>query len=432
MAAKPTTHRWPGRVFKTLVSLLALSFLAIVLLTDPSPAADPRPAPSAEQVQAGRDAASQLLAGRNNARGTSELRLSSRQLDGLGALATYGFRPDRLEMYAREGAFYVAASHALPWDRWLNVELTARKVDGEPRTDVRVGSVSFPNFLNPLVFAVGRRVMLVRGIDLPPFEELVRKFSVRDDVVAATIQLPADSVWFDRWAGDARQVEPALVAEAFCRLAHAQKADPETDFSAQVRRAFPAGGAATADPNRNRAAFIALAMLVVDKQVGSLAGLSDAQVGKCSAPAAAIALHGRTDLPKHFALSAAIAARAGVQLAEAMGEWKELSDSLTDQSRFARGDASGFSFVDLAADRSGFRVARAAISAAEARTMARRLSAATDASLLPPALLANPDGMKEADFVGAYGGIGDPRYLAAVEAIDAALAQGGLVGPQPR
>jgi hypothetical protein len=60
-------------------------------------------------------------------------------------------------------------------------------------------------------------------------------------------------------------------------------------------------------------------------------------------------LNRRDDFPKHFIISAALAARAGGPLADAVGVYKEIEDS--------RG-GSGFSFNDIAADRAGTRFGR--------------------------------------------------------------------------
>ncbi len=57
-------------------------------------------------------------------------------------------------------------------------------------------------------------------------------------------------------------------------------------------------------------------------------------------------LAGRHDLAQHFAVSATLAAWAGEPVADAIGLYKEMSDAR---------HGSGFSFIDLAADRAGTR-----------------------------------------------------------------------------
>ncbi len=72
-------------------------------------------------------------------------------------------------------------------------------------------------------------------------------------------------------------------------------------------------------------------------------------------------LHGRHDLPRHFMGSAAIAVSGGGALSQAIGLFKEIDDS--------RG-GSGFSFVDLLADRVGTRFGSLAVAS---RASARRI-----------------------------------------------------------
>lgn len=59
-----------------------------------------------------------------------------------------------------------------------------------------------------------------------------------------------------------------------------------------------------------------------------------------------ITLAGRHDLAQHFAVSATLAAWSGEPVADAIGLYKEMSDAR---------HGSGFSFIDLAADRAGTR-----------------------------------------------------------------------------
>jgi hypothetical protein len=371
----------------------------------------------------------QLLIGQQSVRGTSQIRFGSAQLDGLSALVTHGFRPARLDMYTHGGVFYAAASHPLPMGRWLNVQMVVTKGSkGFPNSNVRIGSLPFSPILSRMLFEVGRWILQSRGADLPSLDSLVQDFSIEKNDIIATISLPEQGIFLDEIAGYANRVNTDLVVQYYCRLVKDQVLNPQSDFSVQIRRAFPASGVSNASPDANRAAFVALAMIAVDKSVGKLAKLSQAQLAECPENPLPITLLGRMDSPKHLALSAALAATTGIQLAEAMGEWKELADSLTDKADF-HGDSTGFSFVDIAADRSGFRIARAAVSVGQARAMAQRLSIATESELLPPELLNYSDGMKDPDFVKAYGGIDDQRYVKVINSIDAVLNRHGLVEP---
>ena len=126
-------------------------------------------------------------------------------------------------------------------------------------------------------------------------------------------------------------------------------------------------------------------------------------------------LAGRADLAKHWSLSAALAVSLGDDVGTAMGEWKELSDS--------RPGGSGFSFVDLAADRSGLTVAARASDPATAATVVARLRVATDEELLPVRALALSEGLSERDFISIYRAIDSAQFAAAKDRIDRVIAQ---------
>src|SRR5262249_3675661 len=78
---------------------------------------------------------------------------------------------------------------------------------------------------------------------------------------------------------------------------------------------------ATADPAReNRAAILVLAFYANGKGLGAIipAASQWVQPRHCT-----VTLAGRDDFPKHFLISAAIAAEAGTPLADAVGVYKE-------------------------------------------------------------------------------------------------------------
>ncbi|WP_238542269.1 hypothetical protein [Sphingomonas sp. PAMC 26621] len=174
-------------------------------------------------------------------------------------------------------------------------------------------------------------------------------------------------------------------------------------------------------------------MLLVDERAGDLAGSARADTASCRSRAQLgshgpiATIRGRSDWPMHWALSAALAAGTGSHLAEAMGEWKELADSLAKQSEFAIGDPTGFSFADLAADRSGYQVAQAAVRPETAMALANRLRSVTSEALLPTDLTNREDGISNAEFVRRYGGLADPRFHAHVAQIDATLREGEVL-----
>jgi hypothetical protein len=101
------------------------------------------------------------------------------------------------------------------------------------------------------------------------------------------------------------------------------------------------------------------------------------------------------------------------RFADAVGLFKEWQDSQ---------GGSGFSFVDLAADRAGTRLGEQAVASPElARKVQQRLAEGLrDQDLLPP-LLDLPEGLSERHFEERFGGIDGEPYLQMRAAIELRL-----------
>ncbi len=412
-----------------------LLVILIVLITSGRLTVDAGLPPTAEQVGAGRDAFLQLKASRDRPDGQSSIHFGRAQLDGMSAMATHGFQPDRLRMAVDRGVLNIAGSHRLFGGRWLNIAVTTQgRSIGFPPVRLTIGALTLRGALARWTIELGRLAVRFRHVDLPPLDHLVRTVAISDDQVAAEIHLSRKSGLVDQMAGlPSGSVDEALVARIYCRLASAQRAQPLSELTDHLHRAFATSDPNAGTPDHNRATFIALAMLLVDERAGDLAGTARADTAACRSRAKLgshgpiATIRGRSDWPMHWALSAALAAGTGSHLAEAMGEWKELADSLAKQSEFAIGDPTGFSFADLAADRSGYQVAQAAVRPETAMALANRLRSVTSEALLPTDLTNREDGISNAEFVRRYGGLADPRFHARVAQIDATLREGEVL-----
>lgn len=422
---------WRRHLAVALAAVALIIGSLVFLLTDAAPRVAASPPPTAEQVAVARAAARQFRFGEARA-SNAVIRLTSAELAAVSALASNGFRPDRLLVKVKGGTVIIEGSRQLPLGRWLNLTVATRGGGtGFPPARLTVGSISFPQSISRFIFDGARHVLTRRGAQLPPLDRLVRRVTIQKGVVTATVGLPPGSVVLAQLGGNDAPANPAGVREAYCRLARLQTARPSDDLAMHVRRAFAVDPKTPATTASNRAALIALAMLTVDARVGELAGLDPATIAKCRVVPVATNLNGRADLPKHWALSAALAAATGTQFSQAMGEWKELADSIARQSQFAQGDPSGFSFVDLAADRSGFLIAGQAVAPGSAVTVAAALARAQQADLLPPALMRLEEGTSEASFNRRYGDTSDPRFVATVARIDAELRRSAVARSGP-
>jgi hypothetical protein len=385
-----------------------------------------RAAPTANDVGAGREAYHQLREARGNKSGAL-VTLGPAELAGLGAVASHGFRPDGLGLGTQGRELVIKASHRLPLGRWLNLTLRAEGPSKAfPIVRMKVGIWSLPPLLSRWTLNAARW-LLQRRVKVPPLDRMVHDFSVEGGTVRAVVSLPTKAGLVDQMAGAvATSVDRDQVTRIYCILADQQRKSPSGDFAEQVHRAFSLDPGSASRASYNRAAFVALGILLVDARVEDFAKLSPKDLGRCRIPVVPTAIYGRQDWPKHWTLSAAIAAGAGTQLSEAAGEWKELADSLSKQSQFAIGDPSGFSMADLAADRAGFEAATAALQPDSADRLATALAKASPQQLLPHKLIEREDGLSNAEFVRRYGGVDDPRFKARVREIDAVLATTGL------
>lgn len=125
-------------------------------------------------------------------------------------------------------------------------------------------------------------------------------------------------------------------------------------------------------------------------------------------------LHRRNDLALHFGISAAVAASGTTELADVVGIIKELYDADV---------GSGFSFVDLLADRAGVELARAATGPdAEKIQAIMRLGSMSESDFMP-AINNLPESLMAMAFKARYHNLDDRRYKVVKGDIDQRIAQ---------
>jgi hypothetical protein len=395
--------------------LLAFS----IALTDREPLVEPPDPPGASQAGAVRDAAGQLFFSQPLGAQAVQVRFTAEQLAAISSLANDGFKPDRFLIEINQNRINIAGSHKLVFGRWLNASLVGQdSTEGFPPVHLTIGSISFPEELSRFFLDGARQVLNFQGANLPPLDTLIQSAEIKNDQILARIHLPLGSSILDRFPGVQASHDAANVLNAYCRLTELQSRKPTDDLAIAIQRAFPAEITGTATASSNRAALVALAMFDVSPRVGELVGLSDRDIKDCAQGPAALKLNGRFDLSEHWSLSAALAVTTGVRFSEAMGQWKELADSVSKASRFAEGDPTGFSFLDIAADRSGFRIAKAAMDETRARLVATAMSKIGQHDILPVTLMNLEDGLPERDFVEKYGTIRDPRFRTKIQGMD--------------
>ena len=122
----------------------------------------------------------------------------------------------------------------------------------------------------------------------------------------------------------------------------------------------------------------------------------------------------RIDIPQHFIASALLTAVDSSLLSKQLGIDKELGDAQ---------HGSGFSFVDLSADRAGIRFAQQAVaSAQQARKLQEAMAAIKDYSAFLPDIEGLPENMDAETFKQNYIGIDSPAYQDMIKLIDSRIA----------
>ncbi len=160
----------------------------------------------------------------------------------------------------------------------------------------------------------------------------------------------------------------------------------------------------------NRAAILAASLFASGADLSLVLGKDAALARRPKIKPSQVTLSGRRDLTLHFLWSAGIALTAGPEQAHQAGLEKELSDS--------RG-GSGFSFVDLAADRAGIQLALTATAFPEEAQMIQiRMSRIKkDTDIMPPTA-GLPEGLSEREFRRLFKNTESKKFLRISKDID--------------
>lgn len=166
----------------------------------------------------------------------------------------------------------------------------------------------------------------------------------------------------------------------------------------------------------NRAAILALGIYFGSWRVEQMIGpVRTKEMLRHHRLTSHVGLSGRRDLRLHFILSAALEIASESGVTHAAGEFKELLD--------AEEGGSGFSFVDLAADRAGVRFAEMATDPATAEKIQHHLSVNYSEDQFFPEIKNLPEGLSKKVFEDHFGDLESERYSALVRDVDVCLSQ---------
>ena len=328
-----------------------------------------------------------------------KLRLTQNEVDLALAALPHHLRA-RVELKGTAGKVEATMElPANPFGTYLNIS-TELADDGAGLTPrgLRVGPVAVPDMLAGWLADVAWRGLLSHS-ELGPLARMLEAVRLENGVLAVTYRVGAKlpeqlrSLALDPAELAGLRAYHGALAQS---LASGKGPLPLPRLLAPLfRLAEERGGGA----DEYRAALMALGVPLAGKSMSSL--VPEARMWP-SLPRRTVTLRGQVDSAQHFAVSALLAAHAGMPISNAMGLWKELEDSRS---------GSGFSFADLAADMAGTRLGEVLVSPG-GKHLAARLASGLGEDSLVPNLADLPEDLNQATFRARYGGPGDPRYEA--------------------
>jgi hypothetical protein len=326
----------------------------------------------------------------------------------------------RTELHA--GTMRVEASAEIPYSpfgRYLNVDARLRETENLPQFErLRVGRLPVPAFVANYLLRMGlRRVVQDERGELAA--DIVQGVRMADDRLTVTY------VWNGAIEERARAILFSAADQARLRAYHDRLAEILASAPHKLSLATLLQPMFQTVLEREKSGDIvaenraAIAVMALYANGTDLAAVLPAAAQWPKLAKRTITLAGRDDFPKHFLISAAIAAEAGSPLADAIGLHKEVSDS--------RG-GSGFSFNDIGADRSGTRMGEVAVQAPlRARKLAQALAAGAKEADFMIEVADLPEFMPEPEFKRRFGGIGGAEYDAMMRKIESRVASRPLL-----
>jgi len=297
----------------------------------------------------------------------------------------------------------------LPWRNIVNIDAVIETRKGQPEiTGLQLGSLTIPG---RLATEVVRRLLdrAYAGTDLDEAEKRIKQLRLYPGLLQLTYQ------WHPVLLDQARQTlfrssDLEALREYHDQLVRLQTSGVGTQglLVDLLQPLFSIAQARSAerDPIEENTALLTI--------LGAWAGRQDLSKLIPDSPhkpsSFRLKIQRRKDLAQHFLTSAALAARGDTALSDAVGLFKEISD--TDHG-------SGFSFTDIAADRAGARFGEVATrSEMDARRVQQRLASGVEDDDIMPRAADLPEHMRSDVFKQRFGYVGSPEYQQVIDEIN--------------
>ncbi|MDF3128742.1 hypothetical protein P0Y35_05995 [Kiritimatiellaeota bacterium B1221] len=207
-------------------------------------------------------------------------------------------------------------------------------------------------------------------------------------------------------------------------LQHAEEIpDGDVGFLKILELAFSCGESLPGDDPvlENKGLLLALSAILGEEKVARIArrDLQLSHISQAKALRSRITLYDRPDLPQHFWVSAGLAVLSQEQTSWSAGITKEVKDA---------DGGSGFSFVDLTADRAGILFSRSAThSRKSAETVQQHIRQGVTTADICPDPRDLPEGIPLEEFQTVYGGLGGRKTREYSDVIRKRLSQCALL-----
>ncbi|HKZ16271.1 MAG TPA: hypothetical protein VJ161_02240 [Geobacteraceae bacterium] len=415
-----------------LITPLVLLLLLVCLAIEREPLIVETAVPTVDSALRARNMAKNVLDTLNDRRETASIMTTDDDLNALMTLVGRGDQRFAGRVRVSPEIMYVKVSLRLPANplgRYLNLQ--GELIPDERGLNIKLVKVGKLGFPRPLATAL-LKSLLNLGLgnsEGTALMESVQSLTLNGNTVTMNLRavpqlkerlkrLQASLSRLHDFSRGEKPLDSLLVGHYYGLLLETGRnvqALPPQSLAAYLGPLFRVARerSATGDPvKENSAALLALAIYLGDPRFDKLAGLNlKPELRRLSAYSQGVNLGGRQDLRLHFVISAGLKLLTDQGISTVIGEFKELLDA-------GRGK-SGFSFVDLAADRAGIRFAKAAADPnGGARRLQELLAGNPAESLFFPPVTDLPENLPREHFEQRYGGVDSATYNRLVRDID--------------